>query len=190
MYAVGSVHHPGLPPTWLGLCLCDCTNSLCSLLVFLLLCFITCLSVCQVVLKDSVDLRHAALGPRGYKLKPIKSGLSSLKKVQQAAAQQEQQQQEPEGMDTDGAPEPYAAPAVKRQKAEGVAYRNVSAGGAVGAGGSCRMQLLLACTALSTRGFDKWHGSKSNALWHPTWWGRQPLWCGYVKLVVQPAGHT
>jgi hypothetical protein len=72
-----------------------------------------------------MDLRHAALGPRGYKLKPVKSGLSSLRKVQQAA---EQQQQEPQGMDTDAAElEPYAAPAVKRQRAEGVAYRNVSA---------------------------------------------------------------
>lgn len=79
----------------------------------------------QVELKEAMDLRHAALGPRGYKLKPVKSGLSSLRKVQQAA---EQQQQEPQGMDTDAAePEPYAAPAVKRQRAEGVAYRNVSA---------------------------------------------------------------
>lgn len=79
-------------------------------------------------LKEAVDLRHAALGPRGYKLKPIKSGTSSLLKVQQAAAQLEQQADEPQGMDTDAAePEPYAAPAVKRQRAEGVAYRNVSA---------------------------------------------------------------
>jgi hypothetical protein len=82
----------------------------------------------QVELKEAMDLRHAALGPRGYKLKPVKSGLSSLRKVQQAAEQAEQQQQEPQGMDTDAAePEPYAAPAVKRQRAEGVAYRNVSA---------------------------------------------------------------
>jgi len=77
-------------------------------------------------LKGAIDLRHAALGPRGYKLKPIKSGTSSLLKVQHAAAQLQQQADEPQGMDTDAA-EPYAAPAVKRQRAEGVAYRNVSA---------------------------------------------------------------
>lgn len=79
----------------------------------------------QVELKGAIDLRHAALGPRGYKLKPIKSGTSSLLKVQHAAAQLQQQADEPQGMDTDAA-EPYAAPAVKRQRAEGVAYRNVS----------------------------------------------------------------
>jgi hypothetical protein len=78
-------------------------------------------------LKDAVDLRHASLGPRGYKVKPIKSGTSSLLKVQAAAAAAEQQQDEPQGMDTDTA-EPYAAPAVKRQRAEGVPYRNVSLG--------------------------------------------------------------
>lgn len=79
------------------------------------------LHLCQVELKDAIDLRHASLGPRGYKVKPIKSGTSSLQKVQAAAAQQD----EPHGMDTDTA-EPYAAPAVKRQRAEGVPYRNVS----------------------------------------------------------------
>lgn len=73
-----------------------------------------------------MDLRHASLGPRGYKLKPIKTGTSSLLKAQRAAAEAEQQQHD--GMDTDAPaePEPYAAPAVKRQRAEGVAYRNVS----------------------------------------------------------------
>jgi hypothetical protein len=93
----------------------------------------------QVELKEPMDLRHASLGPRGYKLKPIKSGPATLHKVLAAQQQQEQRQQHdvPQGMETDEGPaaaaaaaaaaEPYAAPAVKRQRAEGVAYRNVSA---------------------------------------------------------------
>lgn len=76
----------------------------------------------QVELKDALDLRHAALGPRGYKLKPVKSGKRTLEKILQAKEEPEEQ---PMTMDHDGDDE-VAAPAVKRQKAEGVAYRNVS----------------------------------------------------------------
>lgn len=73
----------------------------------------------QVELKEPLDLRHAALGPRGYKLKPVKTGTRTLEKIRRA---QEQPVEQP--MDHDG--EVEVAPAVKRQKAEGVPYRNVS----------------------------------------------------------------
>ena len=76
----------------------------------------------QVELKEPLDLRHAALGPRGYKLKPVKTGKRTLEKILQA---QEQLAEQPMAMDHDG-DEAGLAPAVKRQKAEGVPYRNVS----------------------------------------------------------------
>lgn len=78
----------------------------------------------QVELKDAIDLRHAALGPRGYKLKPIKTGKSTLRKVQQA--QQEPEAMHQVAMDHDMEEDESAAPAAKRQKADGVAYRTVS----------------------------------------------------------------
>lgn len=74
----------------------------------------------QIELKEALDLRHAALGPRGYKLKPVKTGNRTLEKILQA---QEELPEQPMAMDHD---EAEVAPAVKRQKAEGVAYRNVS----------------------------------------------------------------
>lgn len=84
----------------------------------------------QVVVKEAMDLRGAALGPRGYKVRPVKSGPSTYKKIlaaQAAAAAGDggtEQQQQPAAMIDDN--EAVVAPAVKRQKAEGVAYRNVS----------------------------------------------------------------
>lgn len=78
----------------------------------------------QVKLVEPLDLRNAALGPRGYKLKPVKSGKATLEKV--LRAREQGQQQQPAAMEHDGDDAPAAAPAVKRQRAEGVPYRNVS----------------------------------------------------------------
>eukprot|EP00882_Tetradesmus_deserticola_P007239 GHRQ01007626.1.p1 GENE.GHRQ01007626.1~~GHRQ01007626.1.p1 ORF type:complete len:198 (+),score=88.61 GHRQ01007626.1:442-1035(+) len=76
----------------------------------------------QVEVKEALDLRHASLGPRGYKLKPVKTGTRTLKKILRAQQQPEEQLV---AMDHDG-DDVEIAPAVKRQRAEGVAYRNVS----------------------------------------------------------------
>lgn len=71
---------------------------------------------------DPVDLRHAALGPKGYKVNPIKS--SRKRKLGDVV----EEVQEPVSMDHDGdqtaAAEPSQAP--KRQRVEGEPYRTVS----------------------------------------------------------------
>ncbi|GBF87834.1 hypothetical protein Rsub_00546 [Raphidocelis subcapitata] len=76
---------------------------------------------------ETVDLRHAALGPKGYKVNPIKS--SRKRKMG------EQPEDQPQAMDRDdGGAEAAAAaaaaaeppPAAKRQRVEGEPYRTVS----------------------------------------------------------------
>jgi hypothetical protein len=77
----------------------------------------------QVEVKEALDLRHASLGPRGYKVRPVKTGKSTYEKILRA---QQQPEEQPMAMEHDG-DDMEIAPAVKRQRAEGVAYRNVSA---------------------------------------------------------------
>lgn len=74
----------------------------------------------QVEVKDALDLRHAAMGPRGYKVKPVKGGKSTYEKILKS----QQPEEQPVAMEHDDDME--VAPAVKRQRAEGVPYRNVS----------------------------------------------------------------
>ena len=68
----------------------------------------------QVVMKEPVDLRFAALGPRGYKINPVKSRKRVREEVEDAG---------PVAMDHD---EPMASELPKRQRVEGEAYRRVS----------------------------------------------------------------
>jgi len=68
----------------------------------------------QVVMKEPVDLRFAALGPRGYKINPVKSRKRGREEVEDAG---------PVPMDHD---EPMASELPKRQRVEGEAYRKVS----------------------------------------------------------------
>lgn len=82
---------------------------------------------------DPVDMRGAALGPKGYKINPIKSSrkrkLDEQPLVDAMDEGEEQQQrrtrQQPEAMDADnGAAE--EARGTKRQRVEGKPYRTVS----------------------------------------------------------------
>ncbi|KAF6258913.1 ribosomal protein S7e-domain-containing protein [Scenedesmus sp. NREL 46B-D3] len=77
----------------------------------------------QVEVKEALDLRHASLGPRGYKIRPVKTGKRTYEKILRA---QQQPEEQPMAMDHDG-DDMEVAPAVKRQRAEGVAYRNHAA---------------------------------------------------------------
>lgn len=73
---------------------------------------------------DPIDLRNAALGPKGYKVNPIKS--SRKRKLDEEP--EEEQQQQPESMEHDGAEAAAVEPppAAKRQRIEGEPYRTVS----------------------------------------------------------------
>ncbi|KIZ01821.1 hypothetical protein MNEG_6141 [Monoraphidium neglectum] len=77
-------------------------------------------------LGDPVDLRGAALGPKGYKVNPIKTSRKRKIEEPQDDVMEEQQQQQPEAMDADGGAGAAAAPGAKRQRVEGEPYRTVS----------------------------------------------------------------
>lgn len=79
--------------------------------------------------KLTVDLRSAALGPKGFKVNPIKTSRKRRLDDDGEAEEQQQQQQsrQPEAMDTDGQASADAAPSAKRRRvAEGEPYRTVS----------------------------------------------------------------
>jgi hypothetical protein len=76
-------------------------------------------------LGDPVDLRGAALGPKGYKVNPIKTSRKRKIEEPQDDVMEEQQQQQPEAMDADGGAGAAAAPGAKRQRVEGEPYRTV-----------------------------------------------------------------
>jgi hypothetical protein len=67
----------------------------------------------QVVSREPVDLRFAALGPKGYKIRPVKSRKRGREEVEDAGPVP---MEHDEAMDTE---------LPKRQRVEGEAYRKV-----------------------------------------------------------------